>query len=349
MGDLYAIVGIGKLKTAGNIKGVLAHMTRQRETPNSNGRANITMIAPPALPEIMAEINSYIPRKNAVLAYDALLTASPEFFTGKSETLIEEWAETSLQWAGRHFGRDNIKGAILHMDETTPHIQLLIIPEYQNKLNARHYTGGREKMRQLWTEYAGAVKQYGLVRGREYSPAKHKDIKSYYADVRRGAELAAGRTFTAKDLPAPTMGDRIDPAEYAVKLINHVANHYRRQNGNLKAALEATKRELEQVTGRAAAGLQQYQQLEDKAGMIKDLQKALAGEAKARATIQARYNSLLSAVGEYFKRNIGRHDILRTPEKLGKLADFPELERDISLSLTPDIKPRQGMTLTRGF
>ena len=128
MTTMYAIVGVGKLKTAGNIKGVLDHMTRNRATSNSNGRENITMIQPPPVPEIMAKINSYLPRKNAVLAFDILLTASPEFFAGKSEADIREWAETSLQWAKQKFGENNnIQGAILHLDESCPHLQICSI------------------------------------------------------------------------------------------------------------------------------------------------------------------------------------------------------------------------------
>lgn len=67
---MYAIVGVSKLKTAGNIAGMLSHMTRTRYTANSNGRENDILIAPPALPELMEEIGQYCPRKNAVLAYD---------------------------------------------------------------------------------------------------------------------------------------------------------------------------------------------------------------------------------------------------------------------------------------
>lgn len=67
---MYAIVGVSKLKTAGNIKGVLDHMTRSRETENSNGRANDILVNPAPLPDIMEEISQYFPRKNAVLAYD---------------------------------------------------------------------------------------------------------------------------------------------------------------------------------------------------------------------------------------------------------------------------------------
>lgn len=352
MGDLYAIVGIAKLKTSGNVGGVLSHMTRSRPTPNADGRENFTMIEPPPLPEIMQEINMYLPRKNAVLAYDLLLTASPEFFDGKTPEQVKAWAETSLKWACDKFGKNNVKAAVLHLDETqtgSPHIQALVIPEKDGKLNARYYTGGREKMRNLWTEYAAAVKQYGLKRGREFSPARHKEIKSFYNDVKRGIELAAGRTFTPEELPAPTMGDHINPAEYAAKLVNRVITHYRQQNGNLRAALEATQKELEQMTERTAADRKERQQIKERPGIIKELQQALAAEAKATAAERGKFKRLAAAVADYFRRNIQHNDVLRKPEALGKLQDFPEIQKDIALTLTPDAKERKGMTHTRGI
>ena len=352
MGDRYAIVGIAKLKTAGNIAGTLSHMMRTRPTPNADGRENMTLIAPPSLPEIMQEIELYPnKRSNSVLCYDLLLTASPEAFTDMTPERVREWADTSLQWACDKFGRNNIKAAVLHLDEMqtgSPHIQALVIPEHDGRLNARHYTGGREKMRQLWSEYAAAVKKYGLKRGREFSPAKHKEIKAFYSDVRRGIELAAGRNFTPEELPAPGMSDYLNPAEYAARLVNRVVVHYRKQNGNLRAALESTQKELERMTNATAADRQERQQIKERPGIIKELQEALAAEARATAAERGKYEKLVNAVREYFRRNVPRNSPNRYPDNLGKLQDFPELRKDISLTLTPDIKERRGMVRTIG-
>lgn len=350
MGDRYAIVGIAKLKTPGNIGGVLSHMMRTRPTPNADGRENLTLIAPPSLPEIMREIDLYPnKRSNSVLCFDILLTASPEAFDDMTPERVKDWAETSLQWACEKFGRDNIKGAVLHLDEQqtgSPHLQILSIAAYNNRLNARHFTGGRERLRAMWTEYAAAVKKFGLKRGREYSPAKHREIKAFYSDVKRGIELAAGRTFTPEELPAPTVADYLHPAEYATRLVNRVVVHYRKQNGNLRAALEATQKELERMTERTAADRQERQQLKVKPGLIKELQEALAAEARATEAERGKYKTLVAAVKEYFKRNIGKHDALRKPDKLGALQDIPELADAVRLSLTPDSKERRGMERT---
>ena len=342
----YAIIGIAKLHTAGNIGGVLDHMTRQRKTANSNGRPNDILIPPPKLPELMKEIDLYMPRKNAVLCYDMLLTASPDFFIGKTEQQIQDWQRASLEWVYKKFGRESVKACICHRDELTPHLSLLVLPDHEGKLNARYYTGGKQKMRQLWTEYGEAMRPFGLERGREYSPAKHQDIKAYYAAVNKGAELARVREIKAEELPAPTVADYLHPAEYATRLVNRVVVHYRKQNGNLRAALEATQKELERMTERTAADRQERQQLKAKPGLIKELQEALAAEARATEAERGKYKTLVAAVKEYFKRNIGKHDALRKPDKLGALQDIPELADAVRLSLTPDSKERRGMERT---
>ena len=345
----YAIVGIGKLKTAGNIKGVIDHMTRQRPTENSNGRDNDVLIAPPTLPDIMEEIGQYLPRKNAVLAYDCLLTASPEWFTGKTEEQVKDWERKSLQWASDKFGRDNIKAAIAHRDETTPHIQLLIIPEHDGKLNARYYTGGRAKLRQLWTEYAAAMKPLGLERGREYSPAKHQDIKAYYAAVNKGAELARVRKVTAEELPAPELLDRVSPRQYAADLINRVTAFIRKENGNLRAALAEERNLRKKIALQMAQDRELYNTLKKSPERLRELQEAVKAEAMKRMQEQGKYKSLLAAIGEYFRNNIDPDSILRHPDKLGKLQDYPELQKDTQLSLTYDKRERHGMTRTRGL
>lgn len=339
----YAIVGVGKLKTAGNIGGALEHMTRQRYTANSNGRGNDILIAPPTLPELMEEIGQYCPRKNAVLCYDFLLTASPEWFTGKTEAEIRQWEEASLQWACDKFGRDNIKAAICHRDELTPHLSLLILPCHEGKLNARYYTGGREKLRALWTEYAAAMKPYGLERGKEYSPARHQDIKAYYATVNKGAELARVRKIKAEELPAPELLDRVSPRQYAADLINRVTAYIRKENGNLRAALAAERNQREEITRQMTKDRELYNTLRESPERLQELQEAVKTEAMERMKEQGKYKRLLDAIRQYFRNNIDHNSSLRHPDRLGKLQDFPELQKDIRLSLTPDIKERQGM------
>ena len=41
---------------------------------------------------------------------------------------IDEWCDDSMQWLHKTFGKENTVSAVLHMDETTPHIHATIVP-----------------------------------------------------------------------------------------------------------------------------------------------------------------------------------------------------------------------------
>ena len=344
----FAIIGIAKLHTAGNIKGVLDHATRQRPTANSNGRPNDILVAPPKLPELMAEINSYKFRKNSVLCYDMLLTASPDYFVGKTEEQIREWEQKSLEWVCAKFPPGAVKMCICHRDELTPHLSLLVLPldPSGEKLNARYYTGGKAAMRALWTEYAQAMKPLGLERGREYSPAKHQDIKSYYAAVNKGAELAKVRAIKPEELPAPELMDMVSPRQYAADLINRVTAIIRKENGALRAGLAAEKEQKEKTARQMLTDRELYHQLEENPEAFKQVKAALAEAIQAGNKDRQQYEALTAAIKDYFRQNIDPNSILRTPDKLGALQDFPELADAIRISLTPDVKERRGMVRT---
>lgn len=77
--------------------------------------------------------------------------------------------------------------AVIHRDETTPHLQFLVIPlDARGKLNARELVGGKATLSKMQTDFACEVGQdfgleRGLERGRERSQARHQTIKEYYA------------------------------------------------------------------------------------------------------------------------------------------------------------------------
>lgn len=336
--DQYAIIGVAKLKSGGNIRGVLDHMERNRKTANANGRPNDVLIKPPQLPDIMERIKSYFPRKGAVYAYDFLMTMSPGAAKNMTEEQIKNWEQDSLAWCRETFGRDNVIGAICHRDETTPHIQALIIPEYEGKLNARHFTGGREKLRGLWTSYAQAMSKYGLKRGKPYSPATHKAIKEYYADINQAEALTIRGRVKAEQLPEPSLKDHASPREYAAGLINYAIERLQKQNANLRAGLKAEQQEKEKLIEATAKDRELYSMLKDNPDAFRTLAAKLEQERQGRAADQKKYLDLITAVKTFFRKNISRNSVIRKPENLGSLLNFPELRKVIEIDLTGNKK-----------
>ena len=62
----------------------------------------------------------------------------------------------------------------------------------------------------------------------------------------------------------------------------------------------------------------------------------LAEVKAAAANKDQRYNNLVAAIKEYFSRNIPVNSVMRKPEELGALNDFPELADGIRLTLIPE-------------
>jgi hypothetical protein len=111
-------------------------------------------------------------RKNAVLAVELVMTASPEF-SGD----WDQYLKNCDQWAGELFGKENLLHIAHHKDEKTPHTHIIFMPMKDGKLNAKHFIGGsRDRMAELQDDFFQKVgRPAGLERGqsRAETRARH--------------------------------------------------------------------------------------------------------------------------------------------------------------------------------
>jgi hypothetical protein len=119
-------------------------------------------------------------RKDANIGIGIVLSASPEFFDKDN---LNDWKKASLKWVEETFGKENIIQAVLHMDEKTPHIHILLIPEKDNKLKSSFWFDGPAKLNALHTSYSKVNKQFGLKRGESKKKPNYENIESYYKKV----------------------------------------------------------------------------------------------------------------------------------------------------------------------
>lgn len=104
-------------------------------------------------------------RSNSVIALDAIYTASGDFFKDKSTEECNQYFRDCLQFHQRKFG--HVVSAVIHYDETTPHLHILSVPLTQDgRLSAREIVGNRANLSRMQTEFFEQVgKCYGLERG----------------------------------------------------------------------------------------------------------------------------------------------------------------------------------------
>ena len=209
----YAIMRAKKLANMGSVAASMQHCYRERDTHNADQERtpdNQHLVAK-STDEAMGKLRDLLPekrRKDAVLAVEYVMTATPEWFTKATPEQEKAFFQQSLQWLADKYGADRIVTASIHRDETTPHLSAFVVPLTQDKrLSAKEFIGSRDKMRADQTTYAACVANLGLERGIEGSKATHQTIQQHYAKVNQ-VEAAVLPKITPEDLkPVITKAD----------------------------------------------------------------------------------------------------------------------------------------------
>lgn len=86
-------------------------------------------------------------RTDSVRMIETLITASPEFFEGKSRKEIRAFFQCALDFIEAHQNPETILSAVVHMDEKTPHMHLAFVPlTPDGRLSAKEIIGNKKKL-----------------------------------------------------------------------------------------------------------------------------------------------------------------------------------------------------------
>lgn len=232
-----AVLRFAKLRTMGKLAVASQHNTRTADsglshtTPPPDGPGIVLLDgqadADAAWHERAAAVGLGKPRRDAVLAVEMVMSASPSWFATATPDERADWTSRSMEYARATFGPANILQAVRHDDEETPHIHVLAIPLDQKEraragrprkgregakrapvlswgLNADRILGGPEKLREHQSTYAVALADLGIRRGRPKhdTKAQHKPAALYRAEAAQDRAdaakvLAAARTIEA--------------------------------------------------------------------------------------------------------------------------------------------------------
>lgn len=189
----YAILRTKKLKSMAALARSARHTFREQETTNADTAPAIPnpTIGRDGADQVIAAFEQGLPekrRRDAVIAIEYLITASPEAFKRHGGHLGETWIgyfEDGLAWLRERHGHEHVVSATIHLDEMTPHLVVYVIPKTADgRLCARDFLGGPKVLRDLQNSfYDSCGVQHGLERGLSGSKAKHDDIKAFYAIV----------------------------------------------------------------------------------------------------------------------------------------------------------------------
>ena len=185
----YAILRFAKYKGP-TISRIEAHNERTKEFYASNpdiktelSKYNFHLVNPKG--KYRAEADGLIreagckARKDSVRMVETLITASPEFFSGKKPGEVRAFFEYALEFLKTKQGADTILSAVVHVDEKTPHMHLCFVPiTADGRLSAKDIVGNRKKLTQWQDEYwSYMVKKYpDLERGESASKTGREHI-----------------------------------------------------------------------------------------------------------------------------------------------------------------------------
>lgn len=251
----FAIMRAKKLNSMGSVAASLQHCYRDRDTPNADAERtpDNEHQAAKSTDEAMGRLRELLPekrRKDAVLAVEYVLTASPEWWDKATAAQQTDFFEQSKKWLAEKYGAQNVIVASIHRDETSPHLSAFVVPiTADGRLSAKDYIGNRQKMTADQTKFAKAVQHLGLERGIERSRATHTSIKQHYAAIERG--IASGVTISPETIEPKILKKGIftkeieSPGQVAERLTNAVKEAYQPMAANAAVSAQERRRAKE--------------------------------------------------------------------------------------------------------
>ena len=226
------ILRVSKLSDKGSIGGSAEHALRERETLNaepSQTPNNVILLGPPTSAGIIEEIGNVLGTvkkfaKTGKAGFQNIKTPikpvlALEYLIGYSPAAkIDErkYFADALKWLQQKHGKENVVSAIVHYDETTPHMTVYAVPIHEKGgkprsynvadgrdengkprrktitkmvgaerwLSAKAFVGSKEQLSQMQTDFHEQVAaNYGLGRGIRGSKATHTTVKSWYGKI----------------------------------------------------------------------------------------------------------------------------------------------------------------------
>jgi hypothetical protein len=325
----FAIFRLAKRRT-GAAGAMARHALREGMADNADPARkghNVALAGRGTAAEVIADLQAKLPakrRKDSVTCLEFFVGMSPEDGARMSIQQQDAYFKRSLEFIGQRFGgAANIVLAVVHRDETTPHMQVLAVPLVDGKLNAKMLVGNRGHLQQLQTDFAEACgRPAGLLRGVKGSQAKHTSIKAFYGAI----QAAGGASALPPRIEVPPEPSALDYIKGNAQAINDARQKALKANENRQSTIESLAR-----VGFSARGYQARS-----AGVT--LAKARDAQEKAEV-------SKVAADRAWSKANEMLWKLKEEASKVGQVVDLDALKdhaHQLDKPARPILKPTRG-------
>lgn len=345
----YAVVHMMKIKS-GAVGGIQSHNNREHEPKTnpdvdmSRSEDNYDLIPcdnyKRSIKEKLSNLveSSRAVRKDAVVVCNFIVTSDNETMDALGADRQREFFQDSVKWFSDRYGADRVLNATVHMDETTPHLHIGVMPITQDGRLSAKAIFTKTEMKSIQTEFARDVgEKYGLERGVEGSERTHLSEARF--KEQKALEMANEHGAIAQELQiiAEDCKQELSEATRSLETVKQELSAMQDRKDTLQGEIERLEAIDKQTKVRV------HEALEKQKPVLLDLQKRIS-EAKSELSVVETAVKEKKAEGtEKFGWDGMAERIERARKEAGKDNHIKALEARISLlerfiSL-PQVKP----------
>jgi hypothetical protein len=345
----YAVVHMMKIKS-GAVGGIQSHNNREHEPKTnpdvdmSRSEDNYDLIScdnyKRSIKEKLSNLveSSRAVRKDAVVVCNFIVTSDNETMNALGADRQREFFEDSVKWFSDRYGADRVLNATVHMDETTPHLHIGVMPITQDGRLSAKAIFTKTEMKAIQTEFAHDVgEKYGLERGVEGSERTHLSEARF--KEQKALEMANEHGAIAQELQiiAEDCKQELSEATRSLEVVKQELSAMQDKKDTLQGEIERLEAIDKQTKVRV------HEALEKQKPVLLDLQKRISEAKSELSVIETAVKEKKAEGTEKFGWDGMAERIERARKEAGKDNRIKALEARISLferfiSL-PQVKP----------
>ena len=198
---------------AGNLVGIGNHNQRKTESHSNKeidvSKAHLNYDLVNRTENYKTDIEQFIEenksttraiRKDAVLVNEWIVSSDRDFFEDLSEREIQNFFERSKDYFAEKFGDENIRYATVHLDESTPHMHLGIVPFDEDKKLSAKRVFNRQALRDVQEELPDYLQRYRfeIERGQKGSDRKNLTVPEFKEMKKEQQQMEAKRDLAVE-------------------------------------------------------------------------------------------------------------------------------------------------------
>ena len=345
----YAVVHMMKIKS-GAVGGIQSHNNREHEPKTnpdvdmSRSEDNYDLIScdnyKRSIKEKLSNLveSSRAVRKDAVVVCNFIVTSDNETMNALGADRQREFFQDSVKWFSDRYGADRVLNATVHMDETTPHLHIGVMPITQDGRLSAKAIFTKTEMKAIQTEFARDVgEKYGLERGVEGSERTHLSEARF--KEQKALEMANEHGAIAQELHvlAEDCKQELSEATRSLETVKQELSTMQDRKDTLQGEIERLEAIDKQTKVRV------HEALEKQKPVLLDLQKRISEAKSELSVIETAVKEKKAEGAEKFGWDGMAERIERARKEAGKDNHIKALEARISLlerfiSL-PQVKP----------